>query len=113
MTFARLISRVRPPFSMKSGLDVTAISRDPQVIAAYKADPQVHDVGTARLAAESEKTVAWIQEHAAELRVPVFIQHGEADHIALPDGSRGFLYNVTESDTGVHADPGAFHQVHN
>jgi alpha-beta hydrolase superfamily lysophospholipase len=113
MAIARLISRVRPTFSMKSGLDVTAISRDPQVIATYKADPLVHDVGTARLASESEKTVAWIQEHAADLRVPILVQHGEADHIALPDGSRRFVSNVSEPDKELHEYSGAFHQVHN
>ena len=113
MTIARLLSRVRPTFSMKSGLDATAISRDPQVVAAYRADPLVHDVGTARLAAEVEQTVAWIQAHAADLRVPLLIQHGQADRIAQPDGSRRFVGNVTESDKELHEYPGTFHQVHN
>jgi alpha-beta hydrolase superfamily lysophospholipase len=113
MTIARVVSRVRPTFSMKSGIDATAISRDPQVVAAYKADPLVHDVGTARLAAELERTVAWIQAHAADLRVPLLIQHGQADRIAQPDGSRRFVANVTEPDKELHEYPGAFHQVHN
>jgi alpha-beta hydrolase superfamily lysophospholipase len=113
MTIARFLSRVRPTFSMKSGLDAAAISRDPQVVAAYKADPLVHDVGTARLAAEVERTVAWIQAHAADLRVPLLIQHGQADRIAQPDGSRRFIDNVTEPDKELHEYPGAFHQVHN
>jgi alpha-beta hydrolase superfamily lysophospholipase len=98
---------------MKSGLDATAISRDPQVVAAYKADSLVHDVGTARLAAEAERTVAWIQAHAADLRVPLLIQHGQADRIAQPDGSRRFIANVTEPDKELHEYPEAFHQVHN
>lgn len=113
MAIARLVSRVRPTFSMKSGLDATAISRDPQVVAAYKADPLVHDVGTARLAAEAERTVAWLQAHAADLRVPLLIQHGQADRIAQPDGSRRFIANMTEPDKELHEYPDAFHQVHN
>ncbi len=113
MALARLMSRVWPSFSMRTGLDGTAISRDPDVVDLYRADPLVHDRGTARLATESVRTVAWIQEHAAELRVPLLIQHGEADSIARPDGSQRFVTNVTEPDKTYIEYPGAFHQVHN
>ncbi len=113
MAIARLLSRVWPSFSTGTGLDATAISRDPEVVDRYRADPLVHDRGTARLATESARTVAWIQAHAADLRVPLLIQHGEADRIARPDGSRRFVANVIEPDTTYIEYPGAYHQVHN
>lgn len=113
MTVARMVSRVWPSFTLGTGLDVSAVARDPQVVAAYRADPLVHDRGTARLAAETEQVVAWVQAHAGELRVPLFIQHGDADRIAAPDGSRRFVTNAGTSDKTLREYPGAFHQVHN
>ena len=113
MTIARIMSRAWPSFSLPTGLDVTAISRDLQFIAAYRADPLMHDRGTARLAAETERTVAWVQAHAGELRVPLLIQHGDADRIAHPGGSRRFVVHAGTSDKTLHEYPGAFHQVHN
>jgi alpha-beta hydrolase superfamily lysophospholipase len=113
MAMARGVSRVWPSFSLGTGLEVPAISRDPQVVADYRADPLVHDRGTARLSVESERTVAWVQEHAGELRVPLLIQHGEADRIARIDGSRRFMENAGTPDKTLLEYPDAFHQVHN
>lgn len=113
MRLARLVARVWPTFSLRTGLDASALSRDPGVVAAYRADPLVHGVGSARLGAELERAVAWVQAHAAELRVPLLIQHGEADRLARPDGSRRFVASVTAPDKELHEYPGAFHQVHN
>lgn len=113
MAIARVLSRVWPSVALRIGLDVSAISRDPQVTEAYRADPLVHDRGTARLGTETEQTVAWVQAHAADLRVPLLIQHGESDRIARPDGSRRFLANVVERDKKLIEYAGGFHQVHN
>lgn len=113
MALARAVSLVWPTFSLPTGLDVAAISRDPRVVAAYRADPLVHGVGTARLAAETQRAVAWVHAHAAELRVPLLIQHGSADRIALPDGNRRFVAGVTGPDKELLEYAGAFHQVHN
>ncbi len=113
MALARIVSRVWPSFSLSTGLDVTAISRDPQVLNDYRNDPLVHDRGTARLGAETERTVDWIQQHAADLHVPLLIQHGEDDRIARSTGSRRFMSNVTMGDKTLIEYPRAFHQVHN
>lgn len=113
MTAGRVISRIWPSCSLRSGLDTSAISRDPRVVAEYRADSLIHDRGTARLATETERTVAWVQAHARDLRVPLLIQHGEADRIAHPDGSRRFITNAGTSDKTLLEYPGGFHQVHN
>lgn len=113
MLVTRAISRVRPSFSRRTGLDVAAISRDPQAVEAYRADALVHDLATARLVAEMVRTAKWIQAHAPELSVPLLIQHGNADRIAHPNGSRRFVANVTVPDKELREYPGAFHQVHN
>ena len=113
LRLARILSRVWPTFSLPTGLDVSAISRDPGVVAAYRADPLVHDVGTARLGTELAETVDWVQAHAPDLRLPLLVQHGGADRLALPDGSRRFVANAGVPDKELREYPGAFHQIHN
>ncbi len=110
---ARLLSRMWPTFSMPTGLEATALSREPEVVAAYQQDPLVHDRGTARLGAELMTTVKEIHAHASELRVPLLIQHGDADRIARIDGSRNFVDAAGVSDKELRIYSGAYHQLHN
>jgi alpha-beta hydrolase superfamily lysophospholipase len=49
MAASKILSRLKPDFSVATGLDATGISRDPEVVKAYQADPLVHGVGTPRL----------------------------------------------------------------
>lgn len=112
LLLARVLSQVWPTFSLPTGLDTSALSRDPRVVAEYRADPLVHGVGTARLGTELERTIAWVQAHAADLRVPLLIQHGDADRLAAPGGSRRFAANAGTADKELREYPGAFHQLH-
>ncbi len=110
---ARALSRVWPTFSTATGLDTKAISREPEVVAAYQQDPMVHDRGTARLGTELMTTLRWLHAHAADLRLPLLIQHGDADRIAQIDGSRSFVTAAGVSDKELRIYPGAYHQIHN
>ncbi|HET9014551.1 MAG TPA: alpha/beta hydrolase [Thermomicrobiaceae bacterium] len=113
LLLARVLSRLWPTFSLPTGLDSTTLSRDPRVVDAYRADPLVHNRGTARLGTEFGETIAWVQAHAADLRVPLLIQHGSADRLAVPDGSRRFVAQAGTADRELREYPDAYHQLHN
>ena len=49
ISHARVMKRIRPTMAMDNGLDLTGNSRNPNVIAAYKSDPLVHPLVSARL----------------------------------------------------------------
>lgn len=113
LLLARLFSRIWPRLAMNTGLDATAISRDPEVVAAYQADPLVHSIASARLGTEMARATAWTHEHAAEWKLPLLILHGGADRLAPPEGSRRFFENVPIADKERYEYEGGYHEPHN
>jgi len=110
---ARILSRVLPSLALPSGIDATAISRDPAVVEAYVNDPLVHSLGTPRLATELIAAIEWTQAHAAELALPCLIVHGGADRLCAPEASRIFFEQVTFADKERREYEGYYHEVFN
>jgi alpha-beta hydrolase superfamily lysophospholipase len=110
---SRVVSVIYPSFSMATQLDQTALSRDPDVVEAYRNDPLVHSRGTARFGTELLKTAEWIQAHAADLKTPLFIVHGSEDRLINPEYSRRFFENVRIEDKTFLELPTGYHEPHN
>ncbi|MBW4684960.1 MAG: lysophospholipase [Komarekiella atlantica HA4396-MV6] len=107
----KMLSRVWPRFSLNTGIDITAASRDEQILAAYAQDTLRHTRATARLATEFFATVDWINVHATDWQLPLLILHGGADRVALPAGSDIFYQRLTCSDKLRIEYPGAYHEI--
>ncbi len=110
---ARVLSTIKPNFSLKTGLEVAALSRDTGAVQAYTSDPLVHDLGTARLGTEVAATAAYVNGHAADIKLPLLLVHGGADRICLPEGVRAFYDKVTFADKKRIEYPGGYHEPHN
>jgi alpha-beta hydrolase superfamily lysophospholipase len=110
---SRFLSRFFPRLGVLS-LDATGVSRDPQVVAAYQADPLVYEgkIG-ARLGKEFMDAMAVAQADAPKIRLPILIQHGEADRLTAPAGSRYLFENVGSTDKRLEIYPGLFHEIYN
>ncbi|MBW4646720.1 MAG: lysophospholipase [Goleter apudmare HA4340-LM2] len=113
LLIGNLLSRVWPRFTLSTGIDLSAGSRDEKVLAAYAQDPLRHTRGSARLATEFFATVAWINAHAADWQLPLLILHGSADRVALPEGGNIFYQRVACEDKTRVEYPGAYHELHN
>jgi len=113
MALGRFLSRIWPRFTLETNLDATTISRDPAVVEAYVNDPLVHSVATARLGEEMSKAMAWVNDHAADLRVPLLILQGGADRLVSPEASRAFFERVASEDKTFHEYEGYYHEPHN
>ncbi|MEH2064967.1 MAG: lysophospholipase [Nostoc sp.] len=109
----KMLSRVWPRFTLNTGIDISAASRDQQVLAAYAQDKMRHTRATARLATEFFATVDWINAHAADWQLPLLILHGGADRVALPAGSEIFYQRVNRKDQLRIEYPGAYHELQN
>jgi alpha-beta hydrolase superfamily lysophospholipase len=109
MALGRLLSRILPRFSLKVGMDLSGLARDPAVVETVLADPLFHRRGTARLSTEVTAAIARVQARAADLSVPLLILHGSDDRMVLPDGSRRFFANVRQADREFREYPGAYH----
>ncbi len=113
VALVRLLSRIRPRFSSASGVDASAISRDPAVVRAYESDPLVHDKVSARWATEFFSTIERVKPRAAEVKIPILMIHGGADRIVSANGSRTFFEKIGSSDKELKVYPGSYHEPHN
>lgn len=110
---SRFLSRFFPRLGVLS-LDANGVSRDPAVVEAYRADPLVYEgkIG-ARLGKEFMDAMAVAQADAPKIRLPILIQHGGADRLTAPAGSRYLFANVASKDKRLEIYPGLFHEIYN
>lgn len=110
---SRFLSRFFPRLGVLS-LDANGVSRDPAVVAAYLADPLVYTgkIG-ARLGKEFMDAMAAAQAGAPKIRLPILLQHGEADSLASAEGSQYLFDHVSSADKTLKIYPGLFHEIYN
>jgi alpha-beta hydrolase superfamily lysophospholipase len=110
---ARVIAAVAPTLPLVP-LDLEAISRDPAVVAAFKADPLVHAGRIrVRMAARIGTTLEALRARAHELRPPLLILHGGTDHVVPPSGSEWLHAHAGSADKTLRLYPGLYHEIHN
>lgn len=107
----RLMNRLWPAFTLPNGLELAALSRDPAVVAAYQADPLVHDRLSARLGIELLQSGEWAIAHAAEFPVPLLLMHGTADRLTSHEASQQFASQA--SNCTLKLWEGLYHETHN
>jgi alpha-beta hydrolase superfamily lysophospholipase len=112
-TLSRVMSKVWPSFSVQSGLDAAALSRDPAVVQAYRDDPLVHSMGSARLGTELTATRQWVMARAGEWRVPLLMLHGDSDALVPIEPGRVFFERITCPDKERREYASGFHEPHN
>jgi alpha-beta hydrolase superfamily lysophospholipase len=110
---ARLMSLIAPRLSVSSGLDANGISRDPEVVRAYLADPLIEGTLTARLAAELFARIERTACQASKVGVPLLLLHGEDDPICPAQGSRDFHAGVTVPGSAIEIFPKLRHEIFN
>ncbi len=112
MFFGRLMYRLYPSAQMDNGLDRSGLSRDPQVIAAYNADPLVHGKISARLAMDLIDGGQWILQHASEFPLALLVMQGSADRLVDPHATVEFA-DQTPGDLTFRLWEGFYHELHN
>jgi acylglycerol lipase len=115
--FFILIGKIIAAILPKMGLivlDASAISRDPETVAAYDNDPLVYrGKVTARLGAELIATLQSFPGQASQLRLPVLILHGSADKLTDPQGSEWLHEVASSTDKTLKIYEGYYHEVFN
>lgn len=110
---SRLLSKLIPKLGVLS-LDANGISRDPQVVADYRADPLVSGSKiSARLAMEMMKRMEWVQAQAKSIFLPMLILHGEKDSLTAPQGSAFLFENISSQNKKLIIYPELFHEIFN
>ena len=110
---APLVSALAPNLGMLT-LDLETISRDPEVVRAYRDDPLNH-LGkmTARTGTELMLTATAMPARLAGLTMPLFVLHGGADRLVPPAASALVREHAGSPDLTVEIYEGLYHEPHN
>lgn len=112
MALSKILGGLLPAVSIPTGLDPDGVSRDPDVVRAYKNDPLVHAVATLSTARIGINAVERAFAYAEEFPAPLLLMHGKADRITYPRGSEEFASLVPANCTLKLWD-GLYHELHN
>ena len=90
------------------------ISRDPEVVRAYQADPLVyHGKVKARTGAEMLAMMEGLPARLPRLSMPLLLLHGTDDQICALTGSAMVHERVSSPDKTLHRYQGLYHEVFN
>jgi alpha-beta hydrolase superfamily lysophospholipase len=115
LALVKLIAPLLPTMSLQSGLDLTALSHDPEIIEAYRNDPWVHDTITLGWGIAGLQAIDLCFARAQEFPVPLLMMHGTADKITYSSGSEEFSQLVREAggDVTLKLWEDLYHEIHN
>lgn len=108
----KFMRRVCPDFTQNNQVDAKALSRDIEVIEAYKADPLVHNMVSSELGLSLLERSKALRHFRGELKAPLLLMHGTADKITDHQGSELFS-RQSQGDVTYKAWEGLFHEIHN
>jgi alpha-beta hydrolase superfamily lysophospholipase len=109
---APIASKVVPRLAMDNEVDPAAVSRIPEVVAAYRSDPLVHNRISSRMFIEWQNATVDILARAAQIKVPFLILAGTADPLIDPEGSRR-LHEQAAAQSELHLMEGRYHESFN
>lgn len=107
-----ILSSIWPSFSLSTGIDISAGSRNPTIVEAHAQDPLRHTYGRARMSSEFFSTLTWLQDHVSDLRIPVLMLHGSADRTIPSQPSYEYFQKITYPDKQYIEYPEAYHDLH-
>lgn len=107
------LSGLWPGLRIPSGLDVSHISKDAAVVAAYSEDPLIFHKPVVRWAYEALLAQEAALEHAGAIDLPCLIMHGADDRIADPQVTQKLFDDLSSEDKELELFPGLRHEIFN
>jgi alpha-beta hydrolase superfamily lysophospholipase len=109
---AKLLGKVLPTITLKSGVDAQMLSRDPRVADEYTNDPLVHPLVTAAWGKSMLGAVDLVFENASRFPLPLLLMHGTKDEIAYPRSSQMFADLAPKDKVTLKMWDGFKHELH-
>ena len=108
---ASILATCWPTYSFSMNLDAGALSHDPTIVQAYRADPLVHNVMSARTYCAFLQARARVMSQAPTCSIPLLMLCGDADRIISVHAARCWFDQVTSKKQCV-IFPGCYHELH-
>jgi alpha-beta hydrolase superfamily lysophospholipase len=108
-----VLPKVVPNLRVGNGVKPQFISHDPAVVAAYKADPLVHDRISARLARFIADAGPETLALAKQWKVPTLLLYAGDDRLLNADGSRAFAALAPKDVVTTQCFDTLYHEIFN
>ena len=109
----RILSALAPSLPLVA-IDASLVSRDPEVVRNYIADPLVHHGRLpARTVAELSAAIESFPTTVTAVTLPTLILYGTADRLCPPAGSQMLADRIGAADKVIKAYDGLYHEILN
>jgi len=108
-----VLPSIAPNLCVGNGLDPAMLSHDLAVVAAYLADPLVHDRVSGRLARFIADNGPAALAQAPEWKTPTLLLYAGADKLVNPAGSRSFAAAAPKTVVSAHCFDALYHEIFN
>lgn len=109
----KIVPRFAPNLAVANGLDPQYLSHDPAVVAAYRADPRVHDRISGRLARFIADEGELVRARAPHWEVPTLLLYAGDDRMVDPAGSAAFAQAAPQGLVTARCFPDLWHEIFN
>jgi alpha-beta hydrolase superfamily lysophospholipase len=114
VALARMVINIYPKFTQKNGLDMDALSRDPEVAKRYIADPDVHYMVGPAIFLGGEAGGEYALAHSRDFEVPTLLMHGSMDRLTSYEASAEMAEKNKDFDHFTWKSwNGFYHELHN
>jgi acylglycerol lipase len=107
----RVVCKFLPTMRIAAG-NPENLSRDPEVVEAYRNDPLSSHFNTLRQGEVVLDAFKEIPARCKQIRNPVLIAHGSSDKVIMPSGSFEVLQALASPSKELHYLPGVYHEPH-
>ncbi len=108
---AKLLGKLAPGVTFSSGLDPNFLSRDPEAVTRYIADPLIYDRISAKLGRSVFENMRLVLDKAGEISAPVLLMVGTGDVITPPEGAKKLFERLKVKDKTLKEFKGAYHGI--
>jgi alpha-beta hydrolase superfamily lysophospholipase len=108
-----VLPKVAPNLCVGNGVKPLYLSHNPEVVAAYQADPLVHDRISARLARFIADASAQTVAKAGQWKVETLLMYAGDDHLLDSNGSRTFASHAPKEVVTAVCFDALYHEIFN
>lgn len=112
----RLLAKILPHLAVPTGIDPSAISRDPEQVQRYAADPRRVTKITTGWAAAMERAIERVEREARGIGLPMHWYVGTGDLICDHEATQKVFATLPDpkgKDQSIEIWPGYYHELHN
>jgi alpha-beta hydrolase superfamily lysophospholipase len=109
---ARIFRFILPALQVTNEINPKDLSRDPEVVRQYQADPLVHNRISLRLGVSLIDAGVWAYQRAAELHIPLLMLQAGADRVVDVETNLAFAQKAGHL-CDLRLWPGLYHELHN